>query len=170
MDFTSILTTLWNKISKPTPNVLIGYAFLKFAPKEINWFGYVFLAIGISSLIEWILIYLKQKQKDYYLNKEMEEVLLSLNEGEKNILAKMIQNNEQTVSINYNDYHSYMGDGSLGGRSHYVELFGICSGLQSKGVFHVITLTEITSFSIFPAVWSTIKKISKKNPALFKRT
>lgn len=171
MDFSTILTTFLNKISKPLPNLFIGGVFLYFSPENIKWFGYVFIAIGSSAAIEWGVVQLKKFQKNTDAKKKIIKKLSRLNHGERKILGKMVSDNEQTVSINYNDYHMHMSggrNGQRGGRHEYNELFGICTGLQSKGLFNAVPLPEITSFSIFPEIWDIMQKLHQKDPNIFK--
>lgn len=167
MDFSSILTTLWGKISKPVPNVLIGIVFLYFAPNEIRWFGFIFLAIGVSSILDWTREKCLTFCNNYKMERNLKEIFSSMNNGEKRVMTNLLTNNEQTISINYNDYHRPLGAAPKGGRHEYVELFGICTGLQSKGIFIVATLEEITSFSVLPEAWKTMKKLHKKTPNIF---
>ena len=54
MDVSTILTTLWGKISEPLPNILVGLVIVFLAPNNINWVGFIFIALGISSFCKWI--------------------------------------------------------------------------------------------------------------------
>ena len=170
MDCSALLTTLWNKVSKPLPNLFIGAVFLSFAPDNIQWFGYIFCAIGAAAGIEWICAHIQNFKKKSDANKQIENTLSCLNHGERKVIGQMLNDNEQTISINYNDYHmNFRGgcNGQRGGRYEYTELFGICTGLQSKGLFTTASLEEITSFSFFPEVWEIMQKLHHKKPELF---
>lgn len=167
MDFSSVLSALWNKVSKPIPNILIGAVFVFLAPENIRWMGYIFIAIGLGSIVEYIWLKIIGVYNSYCKRKSIEETLRSLNVGEKGVVGRLISKNEQTLSINYNDYHQVMGEAPLGGRHKYVELFGICTGLQSKGVFVTASLDEITSFSVYPEIWKIMKKLYKEDPSIF---
>jgi hypothetical protein len=172
MDFQTILTTLWSKVSKPLPNILIGAAFLVFAPDGVDWFGYIFLAIGISSIGEWGWQKIGEYKKASKQKKSIQSTLRALNQDEKALLRGMLDRGEQTYYINYNDYHGIRGRSSrsLGGRHEYVQLFGVCSGLKTKGLFVTASLEEITSWSLFPEVWEIMQEELSKDENFLRDT
>lgn len=169
MDFSSILSTLWNKVSSPIPNILIGIVFLIFAPDDLKWFGYIFIAIGFSHPIDWAINWLKEKIKNRKAKGKIVATLRSLNQEEKKIIYRTLQNNQQTLAIQYSDYHDDLGDdGPIGGREDYIRLFGTCSGLQTKRMFVASSNQEVTTFTFFPEVWEIMKELYNKEPDLFK--
>lgn len=167
MDFSAILTTLWNKVSKPTPNILLGAVFLVLAPSEVRWFGYIFLAIGIASILEFLWskflsLVLYEKRKIL-----LRSSALSLAPTEKAVIKEMLLKNQHTFSVDYNDYHRVYDEPPLGSRHDYVKVFGACQDLQRKGFFEVSSLPEITSWTFKPLAWKVLMKIYKNNPTVF---
>jgi len=168
MDFSSILSTLWNKVSSPVPNILIGIVFLIFAPDDLRWFGLIFIAIGLSHPIDWAINWVKGKIKNRNFKEKIIATLGSLNQEEKRIIYRMLQNNEQTIAVQHSDYHDALGwDGPLGGREEYIRIFGTCSGLKTKGMFVTSSLEEVTTFTFFAEVWEIMKELYNKEPDLF---
>ena len=157
MDFSSILTTLWSKISKPLPNILIGSVFLAFAPESMTWFGYIFIAIGVSSVGEWLWQNVVKWLDSIKRKQHIRDTLYVLNHDEKKLLRDRLKSREQTYCINYNDYH--FSNLSKGSRREYIQLFGVCEGLTAKGLFVVTaSSSEITSWSIHQEVWQIMQK------------
>ncbi len=166
MDFSSIVTTLWSKISKPLPNILIGAVFLMLAPGDIKWVGFIFIAIGVSSIGEWLW----HKGEKFLINIQrdgnIKNTLYALNRDEKELLRGMLERREQTYYINYHDHH--YGTRGGGSRHEYTQLFGVCAGLKSKGLFVTASLDEITCWSFHPEVWQILQKELSRNPDFLK--
>lgn len=93
MDFTQILTTLWGKISKPLPNILVGSVFVALAPKSVSWFGFVFIAIGLASVIEFCIPRILSWKKKYALRR----LILSLSQDEIEVLQDVRRNEGLTI-------------------------------------------------------------------------
>jgi hypothetical protein len=94
MDFTQILTTLWGKISKPLPNILVGLVFVFLAPKSIQWFGFVFISIGLASAVESIFPKFVLWRKKYDLKK----CISRLSQDEIAILQTVRKNEGFTIN------------------------------------------------------------------------
>lgn len=167
VDYTTILTTLWQKVRNPIPNLLIGLVFLQFAPVENQWYGYIFLAVGASrpleALSDFFLKFIERRRRDYGIAKTLE----SLNAEEKNLLKDMLERNEQTIAIIYQDYHRPMAKAPKGGRTEYVTLFSTCVGLHTKKILVSGSVSEATTFTIYPEVWVVMNNAYKKKPQLF---
>lgn len=102
MEFSSILTSLWNKIGKPLPNISVGLVFIFLAPDEIYWVGYIFVALGISSIFEWVWHFAKAKIPHYRLKKK----LANLPEEEFNLLNDLRVLNGITIGFDFEDEKS----------------------------------------------------------------
>lgn len=57
MDFSSILTTLWGKVTQPLPNIFVGIALIVFAPENIQFAGYIFIALGSAEICKRVYPY-----------------------------------------------------------------------------------------------------------------
>lgn len=93
MDF-GWLSSLWNKIGRPLPNLLIGLAFLYKAPENISWVGYIFIAISVQGFLDWGISTSKKILsiwRDYSRAAEIQKKLLSLNKEEKEIMVSLHQ-------------------------------------------------------------------------------
>lgn len=93
MDFTQILTTLWGKISKPLPNILVGLVFVFLAPKFVSWLGFIFIAIGLASVIEFCIPRILSWKKKHALRR----LILSLSKDEIKVLQDVRRNEGLTI-------------------------------------------------------------------------
>ena len=157
MDISAIMTALWSKISKPAPNIGIGIALLYFAPKDYQWFGYIFIAIGIGCVIEWCWYFLKTCIAKNLNDIEIKEKLSSLNEAEEKILRTMHSNNEQTALLSYEDFKD--------GRSEeFNKEYSTYNGLKAKGIIEISKgIGGIRNFTIPTNIWKVIDKVWGKS-------
>lgn len=138
------------------------------APEEIKWAGFIFIAIGVSSIGEWLWHKSEKFLIDIQRDKNIKNTLYALNRDEKELLRGMLERGEQTCYINYHDHHHHLDNRSRNSRHEYTQLFGVCAGLKSKGLFVTASLDEITSWSFYPEVWRILQKELSRNPDFLK--
>lgn len=166
MDIFSLVSTLWGKVSKPIPNMLIGLVILKFAPDEHKWLGYIFVAIGASSIIETGINYTKTLMDDCTVSKKIHDSLRCLNREESQLIRKLVCENHQTFSTQNSSYYA-LSQGGDGGRTGRQELLDTCSGLQDKGLLSPGLSFPYTCVTVPNNVWKIINKLYKDNPKIF---
>lgn len=91
------ITALWQRVSQPVPNFLIGLVFLNYAPKELSWIGLIFIAISSQGFLEYTIKFLKwiaRKLFTFRNNQKIEKKLnnLTVKEAEALILVYMLKN------------------------------------------------------------------------------
>jgi DNA-binding winged helix-turn-helix (wHTH) protein len=97
MNIEELLTILWNKISKPITNILIGAVFLVFAPKDISLVGWIFLAIGSGGFLDKNSHHLSEIWKMHQKRKKIKEEISNLTASEDDVLRLMVQHNKQIM-------------------------------------------------------------------------
>ena len=98
MDFPDILLGLWNKISKPIPNILLGLVILFLSPLdwETRWVGWIFIALAVGRILEYIGIFIKEQYKQRKENRNLIKKLKELQANELTFLKVLLSHNQRT--------------------------------------------------------------------------
>ena len=163
MDISALLSILWNKISRPIPNLLIGLAFLIFAPDQYKWSGWIFVAIGLSDPFDFIQNLIKSKVMQYYKKKRVSKSLCRLNYGERELIARLVSEEHQTFSIK-NDHYYPSGGSHIDSQPR---LFDTCAGLQLKELLVHDESKSQAVYNVPDDVWEEIEKLYKKDRNYF---
>ncbi len=98
MDFSDILSNLWNKFSKPIPNILLGLVILFLSPLdwETRWVGWIFIALGVSGILEYIWKFIKEKYRQRKERRNLIKTLAELQPYELAFLKVLLSHNQRT--------------------------------------------------------------------------
>jgi Super-infection exclusion protein B len=100
MDWQSVLTALWGKVSKPLPNFLIGGVFIFLAPSNIAWTGYIFIALGISGVWDWLNPQINHWWRIQQVKKAVEKYIPHMTEKDKEIIGYLLNKNQKVFTGN----------------------------------------------------------------------
>ncbi len=98
MDFSDILIGLWNKISKPIPNILLGLVILFLSPLdwETRWVGWIFIALAVAGILECLWKFIKEKYMQWKETRNLIKKLEELQPSELNFLKILLSHNKRT--------------------------------------------------------------------------
>ncbi len=98
MDFSDILIGLWNKISKPIPNILLGLVILFLSPLdwETRWVGWIFIALAVAGILEYVGTFIKERYKQRKENRNLIKKLAELRPYELDFLKVLLSHNQRT--------------------------------------------------------------------------
>lgn len=166
-DISSLISTLWSKVSTPIPNILIGTAFLLAAPDAHKWFGWIFIAIGAAYPVEAMIGGGKKLLLAISENKKIRELMNSLNREERALIRKLVSERHQTFSTHNNGYYS-LSQGGEGGRTGRHELLDTCTSLHNKGILVPANSdTHTACYTVSERAWRVVNKLYKKNREFF---
>lgn len=160
MNWDAVLTTLWNKISKPVTNILIGSAFLFFAPEGVNWFGWVFLALGIGGFIDNNSWKISQAWKKFQKENKIKDELRHLTASEEAILKLMVRHNKQI--LRQNEFLNFLNADSQHAQNLPRQIFDVFSSLDDKQILTYYPNSRDFSLEVKDFMWQAIKKRYKK--------
>lgn len=149
MDYTAVLTTLWGKVTKPIPNLLIGATFIKFAPADWNWFGYIFFCFAGSGFADWLQVQLCFLYEKDQQRKKLKKTLQRLTNSERALLKSLVMTDTQTI------HKEQMKSSDI----------TTCLSLQDKGVF--IKSENMSSFSLSHQTLDMLRELAKKDKDYF---
>ena len=161
MNWETALTTLWNKISKPITNILIGLAILSFAPDNTSWFGWIFLAIGVGGFLDKNSYLCQQIWKKHLKARKIKEELEHLTAAEEGVLKLMVRYNKRIARTP--DFEEVLS------RKHGQELpsdiYGAFTGLEDKKIISYSAGGFRSYFSVTASeeIWTIIKKRYKND-------
>jgi hypothetical protein len=162
MNWETVLTTLWNKISKPFTNILIGLAFFSAAPENVSWFGWIFTAIGVGSFIDKQSQVIHEKWINLKIKKEIKIEIENATDEESGILKLMVQHNKRIMRRS--DFENIFIDHIKRNRNQFPsEIYGIFESLQDKNLIYYLPNEFRGQFEIQIQyqVWDIIKNIYK---------
>ena len=144
------IAAIWNKINKPLHFLLVGAAIVFFAPKEMSWAGYIFVAAGIAGSVEWGASHLGKWWEQHKRKKTLREAITKLNGDEKSLLQTQIGKGEQTF---------YMDPFRSGSIPNHVRLMGLYQGLADKGILEISTTDGKTvTLHVTSEAWKQLAK------------
>ncbi|MCA3249505.1 MAG: hypothetical protein ACK5WY_07975 [Holosporaceae bacterium] len=163
MNIEELLTTLWNKISKPITNILIGAVFLVFAPKDISWVGWIFLAIGSGGFLDKNSHHLPKAWKMSQKRKKIKENLKNLTTPEADILKLMVQHNKQIMR--QGDFASAFSTMQDRKSELPEDIYDIFRSLDDKNLIHYHYLGLGGHFHVKATdyIWGILKDLYKED-------
>ena len=149
------IASIWSKINKPLSYLSVGVALLLFAPSELKWPGYVFLAMGIAGSLEWS----GSKIRDMWAKRRqlarLCKDITTLNDEEKELLYRQVDKGEQTF------YMDPFRVRNQGGIPEYVRLASLHRGLLDKGILDISAATadgKVTTLHVTHDAWELLIK------------
>ena len=163
MNWEATLTTLWNKVSKPITNILIGLAFLIFAPGDLVWLGWIFLAIGVGGFLDKQSYFFKNTWDKILKGKKIKEELEHLTRAEESILKLMVQHNKRIMR--QPDFEDALSK-KIPGRSQKLPsvIYSVFTSLEDKNLAY-FNSTGFGHFNVTARehVWEILKKRYKED-------
>lgn len=146
------IAAIWNKINKPLHFLFVGTAIVLFAPVKINWAGYIFVAAGLASSIEWISPQILKWWTGRINVEKLRQAVATLNTDEKAVLLPLIQKDERTF---------YMDPFRSGSIPNHLRLMSLYFGLSDKGILNITPVDgegKIMTLHITDAAWKILKQ------------
>lgn len=146
------IIAVWNKINKPQHFLAVGIVVIIIAPEQINWSGWIFIAIGTVGILDWLFgklngFWLLHKQKQ-----KIKKSLPTLNGHEKVLLQTQFTKGEKTF---------YFDPFSTQSLPEHTQKAGVLAGLVSKGflkAWHATADGKSTTFHITDQAWDLLQK------------
>ncbi|MCE9507997.1 MAG: superinfection exclusion B family protein [Alphaproteobacteria bacterium] len=143
-----LITAVWRKISKPLHFLLVGITLIHFAPQNLSWTGYIFIAVGTAGSIEWGVKRFKELWQTHRL---LKSAFNTLNEDEKSILLQQLERGERTFYLNVL---------ALGNSiPQHMHLANVYKGLQDKRILTInSTDSKNATLHITKSAWNLLNK------------
>ncbi|MBI3441152.1 MAG: hypothetical protein HY052_05025 [Proteobacteria bacterium] len=142
------ITAVWSKINKPLHFLLVGSALIHFAPQDLSWTGYIFIAVGGAGSIEWCA---KMAKELLQAKNMLKNAFITLNEEEKNVLLQQLKKGEQTFYMNVLDRENSI--------PRYLHLTNLYKGLQDKRILSInSTDGKNATLHITKNAWNLLNK------------
>jgi hypothetical protein len=163
MNWETALTTLWNKISKPVSNILIGAVFLFVAPTNISWFGGIFIAIGVGGFLDKQFQLIPEKLKQLKKEKEIKEEIENATDEEINLLKLMLHHNKR-IMINTDFVNSLEQRNITRGGQLPSKIYDLFRSLDDKNLLcYDSGFDGYFKITVLDTVWHILKKLYKKD-------
>ena len=163
MNWETALTTLWNKVSKPFTNILIGISFLVFAPNNVEWFGWIFLAIGVGGFLDKQSHAFRNTWERFRKGKKIKEELDHLTPAEEVILKLMVRHNKR-VMREPDFKNALLKKSPSRSRELPSDIYGIFTSLEDKKlVYWNSTGSGHFNVTASEVIWKIIKKRYKED-------
>ena len=167
-EFFMKLTNLIKPLNKPLFTFIVGIGLVGcslaslFSPYNeiMKLSGSIFVLLGIAGGAEQLWSLIQKKFCNFERQKCLLNIMMNLNQEEKQILKRQFDKKERTFYVNYAEYNSF--EKGISQYDEYQKIFGVCSGLMQKEVLTAQSVTESTAFTITEQAWDLIKKNQTK--------
>ncbi len=171
VDFSDILPGLWNKISKPIPNILLGLVILFLSPLdwETRWVGWIFIALAVGRILEYVGIFIKERYKKRKENRNLIKKLAELQEKELIFLKVLLSHNKRIfdrddIKIRLNPPQQNNISKKMSDEQFIGVLFdnrkSIVDGLENLAIVSELINSHYT-YQVYEWYWDILKKEHK---------